>query len=73
MLYSLFRFFGWLALVLIPLVVLAAIVEETGEYLGAGLSLCYAAVMLWGSAQLIKLLHSIAWNTQEARRERIES
>jgi len=74
MLYSLFRFFGWLALGLIPLGVLVAIAEESGEHLGEWvLTMCYGVVMLWGSAQLIKLLHSIAWNTQEARRERIES
>jgi|ETNmetMinimDraft_15_1059895.scaffolds.fasta_scaffold37837_2 hypothetical protein len=32
-----------------------------------------AVILFWGSAQLVQFLHSIAWNTQEARRERIES
>ncbi len=70
MLHSTFRFLGWLALGLIPVMALVAMAEDNNQYLGVIPNLCYTAVILWGSAQLIKLLHSIAWNTQEARRER---
>ena len=29
--------------------------------------------LFWGSAQLVQFLHSIAWNTQEARRAQNKS
>ncbi len=31
-----------------------------------------SVMLLWGSAQLVQFFHSIAWNTQEARRARSE-
>ena len=76
LLHRILRYATLLALIMAIINVMGALTDDgiTLKSMGVYAVLIWnnlvAVIVFWGSAQLVQFLHSIAWNTQEARRER---
>ena len=79
LLHRILRYATLLALIMAIINVMGALTDDgiTLKSMGVYAVLIWnnliAVIVFWGSAQLVQFLHSIAWNTQEARRERSTS